>query len=50
MATRSGDVDASLVYYIQEREGLSNEEMLNILNKSPVCLVFRQFQVICVTC
>ncbi|MGO3317459.1 MAG: acetate kinase, partial [Leuconostoc mesenteroides] len=27
------DVDASLVYYIQEREGLSNEEMLNILNK-----------------
>lgn len=33
MATRSGDVDASLVYYIQEREELSNEEMLNILNK-----------------
>lgn len=33
MATRSGDVDPSLVYYIQEREGLSNDEMLNILNK-----------------
>ncbi|KAA8369781.1 acetate kinase [Leuconostoc carnosum] len=33
MATRSGDVDTSLVYYIQEREGLSNEEMTNILNK-----------------
>ncbi|MGO2545769.1 MAG: acetate/propionate family kinase, partial [Leuconostoc mesenteroides] len=33
MATRSGDVDASLVYYIQEREELSNEKMLNILNK-----------------
>lgn len=33
MATRSGDVDPSLVYYIQERENLSNEEMLNILNK-----------------
>ncbi|MCM0598500.1 acetate/propionate family kinase [Periweissella fabalis] len=32
MATRSGDVDPSLVYYIQEREGLSNEEMLKILN------------------
>lgn len=32
MATRSGDVDPSLVYYIQEREGLSNAEMLNILN------------------
>lgn len=33
MATRSGDVDTSLVYYIQEREGLSNDEMLTILNK-----------------
>ncbi|AFS40979.1 acetate/propionate family kinase [Leuconostoc gelidum] len=33
MATRSGDVDPSLVYYIQEREGLSNDDMLNILNK-----------------
>ncbi|WP_042251524.1 acetate/propionate family kinase [Leuconostoc mesenteroides] len=33
MATRSGDVDPSLIYYIQEREGLSNEEMLNVLNK-----------------
>lgn len=32
MATRSGDVDPSLIYYIQEREGLSNDEMLNILN------------------
>ncbi|MBM7617048.1 acetate kinase [Weissella uvarum] len=32
MATRSGDVDPSLVYYIQEREGLSNEEMLYVLN------------------
>ncbi|CAH0418470.1 acetate/propionate family kinase [Periweissella ghanensis] len=32
MATRSGDVDPSLVYYIQEHEGLSNEEMLKILN------------------
>ena len=33
MATRSGDVDPSLIYYIQEHEGLSNEEMLTILNK-----------------
>ena len=33
MATRSGDIDPSLVYYIQEREGLSNEEMLSVLNK-----------------
>ncbi|ADG40547.1 acetate kinase [Leuconostoc kimchii IMSNU 11154] len=33
MATRSGDVDSSLVYYIQEREGLTNDEMLTILNK-----------------
>lgn len=32
MATRSGDVDPSLIYYIQEREGLSNEEMLHVLN------------------
>ncbi|WP_367367671.1 acetate/propionate family kinase [Leuconostoc pseudomesenteroides] len=32
MATRSGDVDPSLIYYIQEREGLSNEEMLKVLN------------------
>lgn len=33
MATRTGDVDPSLVYYIQNREGLSNDEMLNVLNK-----------------
>ncbi|MGR8836643.1 acetate kinase [Leuconostoc falkenbergense] len=33
MATRAGDVDPSLVYYIQEREGLTNDEMLNVLNK-----------------
>jgi acetate kinase len=33
MATRSGDVDPSLVYYIQEKEGLSNDEMLEVLNK-----------------
>lgn len=33
MATRSGDVDTSLIYYIQEREGLTNDQMLNILNK-----------------
>ncbi|MDY2529276.1 acetate kinase [Weissella confusa] len=32
MATRAGDVDPSLIYYIQEREGLSNGEMLKILN------------------
>ena len=32
MATRVGDVDPSLIYYIQEREGLSNGEMLKILN------------------
>ncbi|KRN33400.1 acetate/propionate family kinase [Weissella halotolerans] len=32
MATRSGDVDPSLIYYIQEREGLTNDEMLKILN------------------
>ncbi|MGO3498964.1 acetate/propionate family kinase [Leuconostoc falkenbergense] len=33
MATRAGDVDPSLVYYIQEREGLTNDEMLDVLNK-----------------
>ena len=33
MATRSGDVDPSLVYFIQEKEGLSNDEMLEVLNK-----------------
>lgn len=33
MATRTGDIDPSLVYYIQNREGLSNDEMLDILNK-----------------
>ena len=32
MATRAGDVDPSLIYYIQELEGLSNGEMLKILN------------------
>lgn len=33
MSTRVGDVDPSLIYYIQEKENLSNEEMLEILNK-----------------
>ncbi|MDR3190290.1 MAG: acetate kinase [Lactobacillaceae bacterium] len=33
MSTRSGDVDPSLLYYIQEKENLSNAEMLDILNK-----------------
>ncbi|KMK53098.1 Acetate kinase [Fructobacillus sp. EFB-N1] len=33
MATRSGDVDASLVNFIQTKENLSNEDMLTILNK-----------------
>lgn len=33
MATRSGDVDPSLLYYLQEKADLSNEEMLNILNR-----------------
>lgn len=32
MATRTGDIDPSLLYFIQEREGLSNEEMLHMLN------------------
>jgi len=32
MATRTGDVDPSLLYFIQEREGLSNDEMLHMLN------------------
>lgn len=33
MATRTGDIDPSLVNYIQEREGLTNEQMLEIMNK-----------------
>ncbi|CAH1851033.1 acetate/propionate family kinase [Convivina intestini] len=33
MATRVGDVDASLINYIQEHEHLSNEEMMDVLNK-----------------
>lgn len=33
MATRTGDVDPSLVYYLQEHEGLTNDEMLEVLNK-----------------
>lgn len=33
MATRSGDVDPSLVSFIQDKENLSNDEMLTILNK-----------------
>ncbi|MBS9337972.1 acetate/propionate family kinase [Fructobacillus parabroussonetiae] len=33
MATRSGDVDASLVSFIQGKENLSNDEMLTVLNK-----------------
>ncbi|MDR0899546.1 MAG: acetate kinase [Lactobacillaceae bacterium] len=32
MATRVGDVDVSLVKYIMEKEGLSGDEMLDILN------------------
>lgn len=33
MGTRSGDVDASLLQYIMEKEGLSMDEMITILNK-----------------
>ncbi|MBS9335655.1 acetate/propionate family kinase [Fructobacillus papyrifericola] len=33
MATRSGDVDASLVSFIQGKENLSNDDMLTVLNK-----------------
>ncbi|MBS9338758.1 acetate kinase [Fructobacillus sp. M2-14] len=33
MATRSGDIDASLVSFIQGKENLSNDEMLTVLNK-----------------
>lgn len=33
MATRSGDVDPSLVSFIQDKENLSNDAMLTILNK-----------------
>lgn len=32
MGTRSGDVDYSLVDYVKNKEGLSDEEILNILN------------------
>ena len=33
MGTRSGDVDPSLLQYIMEKEGLSMDEMITILNK-----------------
>ncbi|MDK6234295.1 acetate kinase [Aerococcus sp. UMB10185] len=33
MGTRSGDVDASLLQYIMEKESLSMDEMITILNK-----------------
>ena len=32
MATRSGDVDPSLVAFVQEKLGVSSQEMINILN------------------
>ncbi|MCM0583096.1 acetate kinase [Weissella diestrammenae] len=32
MATRAGDVDPSLLYYIQKHENLTNDEMLHLLN------------------
>ncbi|MCV3296067.1 MAG: acetate kinase [Oenococcus sp.] len=32
MATRSGDVDVSLVNYVKGKEGLSDQQMLDILN------------------
>ena len=33
MATRSGDIDPSIIPYIMEKEGLSAKEMDTILNK-----------------
>ncbi|MDF7637376.1 acetate kinase [Leuconostocaceae bacterium ESL0958] len=33
MATRSGDVDVSLVDFIQKKEGMTNDDMLTVLNK-----------------
>ena len=33
MGTRSGDIDPSVITYIMEKENLSAEEVLNILNK-----------------
>ena len=33
MATRSGDVDVSLINYVKEKEDLSDQDMLNVLNQ-----------------
>jgi len=33
MGTRSGDIDASIIEFIEEKEGLSTKDVLNILNK-----------------
>lgn len=50
MATRSGDVDVSLIDYIKAKEDISDQEMLNVLNQNPDYWVCQQFQVICVIC
>ena len=48
MATRSGDVDPSW-FTTSKSEGLTNDEMLNILNKKSGCLVSKRCQPTCVT-
>ena len=38
MATRSGDVDPSLVAFVEEKAGLSSDEMIDALNHKSVLL------------
>ena len=37
MGTRSGDIDPAIIEFVAKKEGKTLDEMMNVLNKSPVC-------------
>lgn len=43
MGTRSGDIDPAIPLVLQKKYGYSAQEMDDILNKNPVCLVSAEF-------
>ena len=45
MGTRTGTLDPSVVCYIQEKEGLTGNQMSELFNKKSVCSVFPVYPV-----
>ena len=43
MGTRSGDIDPTCIEFIAHKENLSLEQVMDIINKNPVFLVFPVF-------